>query len=289
MQNLTIRRRKKESYIMFSFLIPALLLFSLTVVYPFLRGIGYSLTDWDGISPDYRFVGLKNYRKVFLDPSVFGPVKNSLLFTVLTVVFNNLFGLGIALLLKRDTRINKICRTGMFMPFVISMILAGFIWTYLFSDVFYTYWGVKSLLGNPRLVMIGVSLIGVWRNTGYVTLIYLAGLQQISDEYYEAAMIDGAGRIQQFRRITFPMLIPAFTINITLFLGWGLKVFDLVMAATKGGPGRASETFAVYVYNNTFPYNKAGYGQAAAIVMLIAIVLATNTVTAILRRKEDIL
>lgn len=276
----------KKAAVEFAFLIPALALFVFVVVYPFIKGIGISFTDWDGFSPVHEAVGLKNYLNILKDPSIVGPIKNSVFFTVVTVILDNLLGLSIAIALKKNKRSNRFFRTCIFMPFIISLVLTGFMWTYIYSDVFYGIFGIKSLLGNKSTVMFGICLMACWRDAGYAMLIYLAGLQGIDEVYYEAARIDGAGRWRQFRSITLPMLAPAITVNVTLFLGWGLKVFDYVMAATNGGPGRASETFAMYVYNYTFPYNRAGYGQAAAIMMMVGIFIVSGTVSTILRRRE---
>lgn len=268
------------------FMLPALILFVFIVVYPFVKGIRISFTDWDGFSPIYNFVGLDNFKRILKDPSIKGPIFNSLFYTVVTVIINNLAGLGIAMALKKDSRGNRFWRTCIFMPFILSLVLTGFIWTYIYSDVFYGIFGIKSLLGNKRTVMLGICIMASWRDIGYAMLIYLAGLQAVPDTYYEAAKIDGASAFKRFTGITVPLLAPAFTINVTLFLGWGLKIFDYVMAATNGGPGRASETFAMYVYNYTFPYNRAGYGQAAALLMMLGIFVITGLVTVTLRRKE---
>ncbi|MCR1842170.1 carbohydrate ABC transporter permease [Murimonas intestini] len=281
---MTIKLKKRLTNL--AFLLPALLLFGTMVVLPFISGAKISFTDWDGFSEVYNFVGMKNYLKIFKDPTIGEPIKNSLFFTAVTVIGNNLFGLLLAMALKKNTRVNRIFRTFVFMPFIISLVLTGFIWSYIYSDVFYELLGIKSLLGNKKTVMLGICIMGMWRDIGYAMLIYLAGLNAISDTYYEAAEIDGAGPFTKFRYVTLPMIAPAMTINITLFLGWGLKVFDYAMTVTHGGPGRASETFALYVYNYTFPYNKAGYGQAAAIVMMAAIVVITGIVTFFLRRRE---
>lgn len=268
------------------FMLPALALFVFIVVIPFAKGVRISLTNWDGFSPIYNYVGLENFRRILKDPSIKGPILNSLFYTVVTVIVNNAAGLGVALALKKDTRSNRFFRTCVFMPFILSLVLTGFIWTYIYSDVFYGIFGIKSLLGNKKTVMWGICLMAFWRDIGYAMLIYLAGLQAIPDTYYEAAKIDGAGAVKRFWSITVPLLMPAFTVNVTLFLGWGLKVFDYVMAATNGGPGRASETFAMYVYNYTFPYNRAGYGQAAALLMMLGIFVITGAVSMILRRRE---
>lgn len=268
------------------FLLPAMVLFIVMVVIPFVKGIRFSFTDWDGFSEFYKFIGLENYKNILHDPSIKQPILNSVYFTVVTVVLDNVLALGIALLLKKNSKSNKIFRTFMFMPFIISLVLTGYIWSYIYSDVFYDILGIKSLLGNAKTVMFGVCIMSVWRDTGYAMLIYIAGLQGIPDTYYEAARIDGAGVIKRFWYITRPLIAPAVTINITLFLGWGLKVFDYVMTATGGGPGKASETFALYVYNYTFPYNRAGYGQAAAMLMMLGVFVITGAVTTVLRKRE---
>lgn len=276
----------KKQAVNLAFLAPAMILFIIMVVIPFVKGIRFSFTDWDGFSEYYTNVGLSNYKRIFQDPSIKQPILNSVYFTAVTVILDNALALGIALLLKKNSRTNKIFRTFMFMPFIISLVLTGYIWTYIYSDVFYEILGIKSLLGNKDTVMFGICLMSVWRDTGYAMLIYIAGLQGIPDTYYEAAKIDGAGALKRFWYITRPLIAPAVTINVTLFLGWGLKVFDYVMTATGGGPGKASETFALYVYNYTFPYNRAGYGQAAAMLMMLAIFIVTGLVTHALRKKE---
>lgn len=281
-----MKTKIRKQAVNLAFLAPAMLLFIIMVVIPFVKGIRYSFTDWDGFSEFYSFVGLDNYKRILKDPSIKKPIMNSVYFTVMTVVLDNALALGIALLLKKNSKSNKVFRTLMFMPFIISLVLTGYIWTYIYSDVFYEMFGIKSPLGNAKTVMFGICIMSVWRDTGYAMLIYIAGLQGIPDTYYEAAKIDGAGPMKRFWYITKPLIAPAMTINITLFLGWGLKVFDYVMTATSGGPGKASETFALYVYNYTFPYNRAGYGQAAAMLMMLAIFMVTGLVTYVLRKRE---
>lgn len=281
-----MKLKAKKQITNFLFMVPALILFCFIVVYPFIKGVRISLTDWDGFSTTYNFVGLKNFFKILKDPSIKGPIQNSLFFTIVTVIIDNVAGLGVAFAFRKNKRSNRIFRTCVFMPFVLSLVLTGFIWKYIYSDVFYGIFGIKSLLGNKNTVMWGICIMAFWRDIGYSMLIYLAGLQAIPDTYYEAAKIDGANHWKMFSSITLPLLAPAFTVNVTLFLGWGLKVFDYVMAATNGGPGRTSETFAMYVYNYTFPYNRAGYGQAAAILMMVFIFIISGIVSTLLRRRE---
>jgi raffinose/stachyose/melibiose transport system permease protein len=270
----------------FIFLLPALLIFLLIVVTPFIRGIGISLTNWDGISKTSDFVGLKNFRILFHDQDIIGPIQHTLLFTILTVLFVNIIGLALALGVNTKFRGSNIIKSMLFMPMVISLVLASFMWTYIYSAVFPKLLGIHGLLGSTGTVILGLTIICVWKDAGLAMVTYYAGLQSIPQELYDAARVDGANLWQQFKSIIIPMLAPAFTINITLWLGWGLKVFDYPMAATGGGPGSSSQTVAMYVYKYAFPYNKAGYGQAAAISMMIIIFVITGIVTSILRKRE---
>jgi raffinose/stachyose/melibiose transport system permease protein len=145
---------------------------------------------------------------------------------------------------------------------------------------------MNGLLGDTSTVMPGLCIICIWRDSGYAMITYYACLRTIPGELIEASYVDGANMLQKFRYIIFPMLAPAFTINISLWLGWGLKVFDYPMIATHGGPGLASETVALYIYECTFPYYRAGYGQAAAVLMTISIFIITAVVTKALKKRE---
>ncbi len=270
----------------FTFLIPALALFIFVIAIPFIQGIGISMTNWDGIGKDYDFVGFKNLLLLFKDEAAITPIKNTLLYTVLVVVLVNAIGLMLAIGLNQKFRGANLLRSAIFSPMVTSLVLAAFVWTYLYLDVFPLLFGIKGLLGSVDTVMYGIIFICVWRDSGLAMVIYYAGLQSIPEELDEAARIDGANIFQKFKTITFPMLAPAFTTCITLWLGWCLKVFDYPMAATSGGPGDASTTFAIYVYNYMFPFNKAGYGQMAALVMMACVILISSVTTSFLRRRE---
>ncbi|TVY02980.1 carbohydrate ABC transporter permease [Cohnella terricola] len=280
------KHRIKRELIKLSFLIPAVLFFVVIIVLPFVKGLSYSFTDWDGISESRNFIGFKNYSLLFQDHNLLKPLKNTLFFWVVTLIGTNGIGLMMALAVNGSGRFNRALRTVFFLPFVLSLVLVAFLWTYLYSEILYPYFGVKSLLGNPHTVMWGISIMAIWKDAGYCMVIYLAALQLVPAEYYEAAKVEGAGLFRRFISVTLPMIVPALTANITLLTGWGLKVFDYPMTATGGGPGNASETLAIYVYNYTFPYNQAGYGQAAAIMLLVLVFAITAVVAGLLRRKE---
>ena len=283
--NLKYSTTKRITYA--CFVLPALVLYLFTVVFPFFQGIPYSLTNWNLVSSQSEFVGLKNYVTLMHSTSFWRSIRNTFQFAVYYIVFANLIGLGIALLIHRPSRLNNICRTLVFMPYVISMLTAAFVWKYIFNTVYSPLFGVQSPLAIKSQAMLGIAVISVWRTSGYCMLIYIAALQGVPNEYYEAASVEGAGKWYQFTRITVPMIIPAFSVNVSLLLAWGLKVFDAVMATTNGGPGRdTTTTMAMFIYNNIFGNSKEGYGQAAAVIMTVILLTLSFLVYKFFRSKE---
>jgi len=270
----------------FLFLLPALGIFSFVIIIPIISGIGIALTNWNGLSSSYDFVGLKNLRILLTDPGLLGPLGNTLFFTCMVTVFVNLIGLVMALGFNNKFKGSELLKSLFFMPIATSLVLASFLWTNIYIDVFPKLFGMSGLLGNPRTVMSGIVLICIWRDSGLAMVIYYANLQVIPKETLEAAIIDGCNFTKKLRFIILPLLAPAFTTCVTLWIGWGLKIFDYPFVSTNGGPGKASWTLGIYVYNYAFPYNKAGYGQMAAIVMTVLVVAITGIVTKVLRRRE---
>lgn len=270
----------------FTFILPAMILFLVFVVYPFLQGFPISFTKWDGLSPVKTFNGISNYLKIFKDANVWNATKNTLIFTALTMFFSNFLGLLFALMISKTSRLNSVLRTCIFVPYCLSLVLSSYIWRYVYSDVLYEFTGIPSPLGSTTWVMVGLAMISVWRDEGYCMVVYIAAIQGVSKDYYEAADIEGCSRWKKFTNITLPLIGPAITANFTLLLAWGMKVFDYPMAATGGGPGRSSETIAMLIYNNLFVYNKAGYGQAIAIVFTLAIFLCSTLLSKSLRARE---
>ncbi|MFR3068509.1 MAG: carbohydrate ABC transporter permease [Enterocloster sp.] len=200
--------------------------------------------------------------------------------------FSNFLGLLFALMISRPSKLNNVLRTCIFVPYCLSLVLSSYIWRYVYSDVFYELFGIPSPLGSTVWVMLGLAVISVWRDAGYCMVVYIAAIQGVSEDYYEAADLEGASWWQKFKNITFPMIAPAVTTNFTLLLAWGMKVFDYPMAATAGGPGRASETIAMLIYNNLFTYFRAGYGQAIAVVFTVVIFGVSTLVSRALRARE---
>ena len=277
---------RSRSLVYAGFVAPALVLYLLTVVLPFFQGIPYSLTNWNLVSSQSEFVGLKNYITLFNSSVFWKSISNTFQFALYYVVLSNVIGLLMALLIQKSSRINNVSRTLVFMPYVISMLTAAFVWRYIFNTVYSPLFNVPSPLGVKTQAMFGIAIIAVWRTSGYCMLIYIAALQGVPHEYYEAASVEGANGLQKFFKITAPLIIPAFSVNVSLLLAWGLKVFDAVMATTYGGPGRNTTlTMAMFIYNNIFGNSKAGYGQAAAVIMTAILLVISFLISKFFRSK----
>lgn len=279
-----MKRFKKElSY--FVFLIPSLILFVFCVIYPFFSGIHLAFTDWDGISRTYHYVGFDNFIKLFSDPNVVQPIKTTVIYGVGVTALNNIFALLLAMALSRDLKGKAFFKTSFFLPLAISAVLASFVWKYIDSNILSLIFG-NSLLGRRGTVLLGIMVISLWNNLGSNVMIYLAGLAGIAKDYDEAAMIDGANGRQRFLHVTVPMLMPSFTICITLTLTSSLREFGTVLAATGGGPAGSSQTVAILIYDYMFKYSRAGYAQAISLVFMTALVIIGLVLTKFFRSKE---
>ncbi len=281
------KKKKKNQIITATFVLPALLVFVFTIVIPLVSGIKIAFTNWNGLATDYQFVGFKNLWILLKDKQIIRPIENTLFYTVATVIVINSMGLLMAIALNRKFRGAKTLRALIFSPMITSLVIASFIWAYIFRDVFPRVFGIEGFLGNPKTVMYAIILICIWRDTGFCAIIYSAGLSAVPDDLLEAATIDGANRWQRFRMVTFKMIAPAFTNCITLWIGYGLKCYDYPVAATGGGPGQSSQTITMYVFQQMFQNNRAGYGQMGALVLTILIIIITSVITYILRKRED--
>ena len=267
------------------FMLPTIILFCIVVLIPFFQGIPYSFTNWKSIvSETKEFNGLKNYIYLIKNKYFQDSLLVTFKFTILYMISANVMGLLLALAIHRSSWFNNIARTVLFLPFTVSVTAGSIVWSYVFIDVYGTLTGLVSPLGMPGQIIYGMVVIGAWRDMGYTMLIYIAALQAVPQDYYEAATVDGAGKLRQFFSVTVPNIVPAFTTNVTLLLAWGLRTFDMPMAVARNA--REGQFTAVYVYDSIFSNNKAGLGQAAAVILTIILVVLTQIVTRSLRRLE---
>jgi len=267
------------------FMLPTIILFCIVVLIPFFQGIPYSFTNWKSIvSETKEFNGLKNYIYLIKNKYFQDSLLVTFKFTILYMISANVMGLLLALAIHRSSWFNNIARTVLFLPFTVSATAGSIVWSYVFTDVYGTLTSLVSPLGMPGQIIYGMVVIGAWRDMGYTMLIYIAALQAVPQDYYEAATVDGAGKLRQFFSVTVPNIVPAFTTNVTLLLAWGLRTFDMPMAVARNA--REGQFTAVYVYDSIFSNNKAGLGQAAAVILTIILVVLTQIVTRSLRRLE---
>ncbi|MEV5750334.1 sugar ABC transporter permease [Actinoallomurus sp. NPDC052308] len=278
------------------FVAPALLVYALVVLYPSVSGVVYAFTDWSGIG-DKSFNGLANFRTLFGDERAVGALRNTLLLTVAIVIVQNGVGLLLALGVHARIKSRTALRVIFFAPAVVSPVMIAFLWKYVYNpDPHAGLNGILGMiglgglrqdwLGDPSLTVWSVAGMVVWQYAGYSMVIFLAGLEGVPPELHEAAMIDGAGRWQRFRYVTWPLLAPSLTINVMLSTIGGLKLFDQVYAATGGGPGYASETLSTVLYKQAFVYGKYGYSTAIALVLALFVAAVSLVQIAYLRRRE---
>ncbi|MCP8971329.1 carbohydrate ABC transporter permease [Ectobacillus ponti] len=273
--------------------IPAVLLFAIFHTYPAVQGIYYSFTNWDGLSLNYEFVGLKNYLNLFKDENILHSYVFTFKFAVVTTILVNVLSLLIAMGLNAKIKYRNFFRGIYFLPNVLSVLIVGFIFNYLFANVVPEL-GKKlgsellsmNILGSETTAWIGIVIVAVWQACALNTILYLSGLQTVPAELYEASSLDGANKWQEFWHITFPMIAPFFTINMVLAMKNFLMVFDQVVALTNGGPGRATESISLLIYKGGFSGGEFAYQSANSVVYFIVIVVISVVQIRFLQKRE---
>ncbi|MDO3676270.1 carbohydrate ABC transporter permease [Paenibacillus ehimensis] len=274
--------------------VPALLLFLLFIVYPFLQGVRISFTNWDGFSQDYSWIGFDNYKRLFTDENIGLVVKNTFIYGFGSTLLQNVIGLLYAILLNQNIKTRGLTRSIVYLPVIVSPLIMGYIWYFFFqyrggalNDVIMLFMDQPvDLLANSSLNVWIITLVNTYQYLGVAMIVYLAGLQSISKDYYEASSIDGATAWQNFFRITLPLLAPSITINVVLNLIGGLQLFDVITALTKGGPGFASQSLSTLMYKSYFGSQDAGYAATLGNLMFVIIMIVSVFSLAFLRRRE---
>lgn len=269
------------------FAVPAVGFFAFAIVIPLFMGINIAFTDWNGITTDYNYVGFKNFINLFHDRRIMAPIRNTLVFAALGTALSNAASLGLALLVNQKLgKLSGLAKIIFFIPVCFSAILTSFLWGFIYRSVFPDLFHIKSLLGNKDWVIPAITVMGVWNTCGTNMLIYLAGLKSVPMDLYEAARADGANARQQFFNITLPMLMPAFSICVTISLTSWLREFAMTLSSTGGGPAGYSRTISIYIFENLYEYNKAGYGEAISLIFVLFLVIIGNLVSSFFRKRE---
>lgn len=277
------------------FVMPLLILYTIFFIVPFFSGIYYSLFNWDGISTTKKFIGLKNYVELFTnDSDYFKSLIFTLKYVVLNVLATNILALVLAMICNSKLKSKKFLRTCFFMPNVISMLVVGYIWRFMFNQgcaALYkmTGWDFFNIswLGGGNITVVAMVIVATWQSVGYIMIIYLSGLQMMDTSLLESAAIDGANGWQRFRHITFPMILPSIGVNLFLVLSQSFRLFDVNLSLTGGGPGRETMGLALDIYTEGFQNNRMGYGAAKAVILFIIVIAIAIIQLKVTNKKDD--
>jgi raffinose/stachyose/melibiose transport system permease protein len=291
-------RRLQDTLLIALFLLPALILFLLFVVYPIFRSLYFSMYDWNGLGPAVDFVGLQNFKDILADKVFTKALWNVLLIVIFSLGAQLPLALALAVLVGRNLPGRALFRAIFFMPYVLSEVNVAIMWMLLYNTdpdrgllnaIIVGFGGdAVAWLGNPSIVLVAVFIALTWKYFGFHMLLYLAGLQNIPTELEEAARIDGANSFQNFTYITLPLLGGTIKTSVYMSVLGSVQQFILVWIMTKGGPINASETLATYMYRFGFVRFELGYGSAVAIYMF-TICLIFSLVYQRLTRQPDYL
>ncbi|MFJ9629604.1 carbohydrate ABC transporter permease [Streptomyces sp. NPDC101175] len=289
-------RGMRERLVTQAFLLPIAVVLVVLFLVPLAESVYYSFTDYSGFSPHRHWIGLANYRAIFTDPMMLDGLGFTLLYAVATTVVVTVLAIPLAAVLNRRFPGRNLVRAAFFFPAVPSMAILGLVWTFVLSplssgvinSVLGHLFGVGPVpwLSDNDLAKVSVILVGVWAQVGWHAVLYLAYLQSVPRDYYEAATIDGATPRQQFFRITLPLLAPAMTVSQFLLLINGLRVYDLPFTLTKGGPGYSTYTLTQVLVQRGVSEGNYGLGAALSLLFLLAVATVLTVQLAATRRLE---
>jgi raffinose/stachyose/melibiose transport system permease protein len=265
------------------------------VLVPSARGVYYAFTDWDGLDPNFSFIGLGNFAEMSRDPDAVAAIWHTLVIAVAITVIQNGVGLLLALGVDSAIKSRNVLRVFLFAPAVVTPIVTAYLWRNLLGPdgavnsllgaVGLASWQ-QDWLGDPQMALWSVVGVIVWQFAGYSMVIFLAGLQSVPREIYEASDMDGAGSIRRFWSVIRPLLAPAFTVNLMLSIIGGIKLFDQVYALTGGGPGHATDTLSTLIFKDAFTLGEFGYSIALAVVLTMIVAVFSTGQYAVLSRNE---
>jgi raffinose/stachyose/melibiose transport system permease protein len=291
-------RRFQDNLTIFLFLLPAVALFLIFVLYPIIQSIYYSLFNWKGFGPAVDYVGLENFKNILSDKAFLQGLKNALLIVVFSLAIQLPLSLMLAVFVGRDLPGRVFFRTIFFMPYVLSEVITALMWLFIYNpdpergfiNAIVVFFGGESQawLANTDIVMLAIFAVLTWKYFGFHMLLYMTGLQNIPEEIEEAGRIDGANAIQNFFYITLPLLGSTIRTSVYLSILGSIQQFVLVWIMTRGGPVNASETLATYMYRFGFVRFQLGYGSAVAIYMFI-LCLTFSLIYQRLTRQPDYL
>ncbi len=286
-----MKNERKKTFLMIT--IPILALFICFNTIPLIRGIIYSFTNSRGFG-SYDYIGFRNYMDLFTDARVLKSYWFTFKLAIVTTIVVNVISLLLALALNSKIRAKSFFRGAYFLPNILGSLVVGYIFNYFFTYIVPAVANLigaetlkSSILSNPNTAWIGIMIVCAWQAIAMNTIIYISGLQTVPVDVYEAGELDGATGIMKFRKLTFPLIVPFFTINMVLCIKNFLMVFDQIMALTKGGPAQSTESISYLIYNNGMSGGQFGFQSANAVVFFIVIVIISVTQMKISSKKEE--
>lgn len=285
-----MERRWKKDYLLAT--LPALIVYFIGMMIPLLIGVYFSLTDWNGFSPKMNFIGFRNYTQLFRNPQFLNSLKFTASFVFFNTLIQNVLALLLAMVIDSGIKGKNIYKTIIYVPALLSPILIGFLWNKLLGSIYPELLAALGIPGNlklltdPDTVLAGLLIINNWQWIGYWMLIYIAALQGVPQELYEAAEIEGAGVLRIFWNVTLPMIMPAVTVCVTAITLGGFQVYELIITATGGGPGHASESFIMYVYNQAFSNERAAFASANSMVYVVLLLIVAAIQVRAFKKRE---
>ncbi|GMA07944.1 sugar ABC transporter permease [Tetragenococcus halophilus subsp. flandriensis] len=285
--------RNKINRLLYIVIIPTLILFFMFHTLPLIQGVFYSFTDFRGYG-DWDFVGLSNYIEGFQDTRIRYSYFFTIGFSVISTILVNIISMLIALGINSNIKFSNTLRGIYFIPYMLGTLIIAYVFSFIFSQIIPALGDVLNIdflryniLGNQNLAWIGIVVVTVWEAAAFNTILYLSGLVTIDESIYEAAEIDGASNFAKFKNITFPLLIPFFTINLVVSMKNFLMAFDQIVALTDGGPGTATESVSFLIYEGAFSDGQFAYQIANAVVFFIIILLISFFQFRVLEREEN--
>ena len=287
----------RRSYVRYPliFIAPALAIYLVFFIVPNLTGMYYSVTDLSTYSDTVKFIGLDNFTRLIREGFLASAIQNTFIYAVCVTIFVNVIGMALALLLNEAPLLGTVYRTAYFTPYVIAPLIVGYLFTAIYQpDVGILNRALRGVglgflasdwLNDPRIALFSIIMTELWRSSGFAMVIYLAGLKTIPRDLLDQASVDGASYLARFRRVTFPLLAPSFTVTVLLMLINSLKVFETVLVLTNGGPGWATEVFNTFIYRN-FAKGNWGYATSASLALSVAIAIVAVLFLRFLRRRE---
>ncbi|MEG0128173.1 MAG: sugar ABC transporter permease [Clostridium sp.] len=279
----------------YGYILPiGIILFSFYVI-PMIMSLYFGFTEYNGNTPA-EFIGLANYKDLITDSMFKDSLKNTLIFSVVSVPLQTFIALGFAVwLTSKQSKLHNFVKGIIFIPVISSMILIGIIWKVILTsdssplNLIFTMFGATppNWIGDPHLTLFTLIAISVWKNVGYFVVIYVAGIMDIDRNVYEAARLDGAGKIREFKDITLPLLKPTTIMVVFLGIIWSFQTFELVYYMTGGGPGTRSMTMVLDIYNLAFKQFNVGYAMAVANVLLLVIAIISILQRTLLKRDKS--